>query len=73
MQICIASVFVSDQDRTLAFYAEKLGFAKKADIPLGEYRWLTVIAPNGVILSRFSSPTSTPQPRPTCKARTRFR
>ena len=49
MQIKISSVFVDDQDKALAFYTEKLGFKKMADIPMGPtYRWLTVVSPEGV-------------------------
>ena len=49
MQIKIASVFVDDQEKALAFYTEKLGFRKMADIPMGPtYRWLTVVSPEGV-------------------------
>jgi catechol 2,3-dioxygenase-like lactoylglutathione lyase family enzyme len=43
MKIYITSVFVDDQDKALDFYTRKLGFEKKTDIPLGQYRWLTVI------------------------------
>lgn len=46
MRIYITSIFVDDQDRALAFYTEKLGFTKKNDIPLGEYRWLTLVSPH---------------------------
>ncbi len=49
----VMSVFVDDQAKALAFYTEKLGFLVKNDIPLGEYRWLTVVgadAPDGVEL-----------------------
>ncbi len=45
MRINLASVFVDDQDRALRFYTETLGFLKKHDIPLGEYRWITVVSP----------------------------
>jgi catechol 2,3-dioxygenase-like lactoylglutathione lyase family enzyme len=45
MRIHIASVFVDDQDRALSFYTDVLGFRKQEDIPLGEYRWITVVAP----------------------------
>ena len=38
------SVFVDDQAKALEFYTEKLGFVKKQDIPVGEYRWLTVVS-----------------------------
>lgn len=45
MKIYVTTVFVDDQDLALEFYTSKLGFAKKSDIPLGEYRWLTVVSP----------------------------
>ncbi|MFD0775089.1 VOC family protein [Streptomonospora algeriensis] len=45
MRINIASVFVDDQAKALAFYTEKLGFTKKTDVPAGEARWLTVVSP----------------------------
>lgn len=48
MQITLASIFVEDQDRALRFYTEVLEFEKKHDIPMGEYRWLTVTSPEGV-------------------------
>jgi catechol 2,3-dioxygenase-like lactoylglutathione lyase family enzyme len=38
---------VSDQDRAIEFYVEKLGFEKRGDVPFGEgYRWVEV-APAG--------------------------
>ncbi len=46
MRIVVSSVFVDDQEKALAFYTTKLGFVKKEDIPLGEARWLTVVAPD---------------------------
>lgn len=48
MQITLASIFVEDQDRALAFYTKVLGFETKHDIPMGEFRWLTVTSPEGV-------------------------
>lgn len=48
MQITLVSLLVEDQDQALRFYTSVLGFQKKHDIPLGEYRWLTVTAPEGV-------------------------
>lgn len=48
MQITLSSIFVEDQDRALQFYTEVLGFEKKHDIPMGEFRWLTVISPEGI-------------------------
>jgi catechol 2,3-dioxygenase-like lactoylglutathione lyase family enzyme len=39
---------VSDQDRTLEFFTEKLGFEKRIDLPFGEgYRWLEVAPTDG--------------------------
>ncbi len=44
MRITHASVFVSDQDRALSFYTEILGFSKKHDVPIGKFRWITVVS-----------------------------
>jgi catechol 2,3-dioxygenase-like lactoylglutathione lyase family enzyme len=48
MQVKFISVMVEDQEKALAFYTSVLGFEKMADIPMGEYRWLTVISPDGI-------------------------
>jgi len=45
LRIKLTSVFVKDQEKALQFYTGTLGFVKKADIPAGEYRWLTVVSP----------------------------
>jgi predicted enzyme related to lactoylglutathione lyase len=45
MKIKLSSVFVDDQDKALKFYTEVLGFVKKTDIPVGQYKWLTVVSP----------------------------
>jgi predicted enzyme related to lactoylglutathione lyase len=45
MKIKLTSVYVDDQDKALRFYTEVLGFAKKADVSNGPYRWLTVGSP----------------------------
>ena len=47
MQINFSSVMVDDQEKALKFYTEVLGFVKKADITMGEFRWLTVISHEG--------------------------
>lgn len=44
MKIRLSSVLVDDQQKALDFYTKKLGFVKKQDIPMGEFRWLTVVA-----------------------------
>jgi predicted enzyme related to lactoylglutathione lyase len=41
-----ASVVVSDQDASLDFYVNKLGWEKRIDQPMGETRFITV-APKG--------------------------
>ncbi len=45
MRIVVTSVYVDDQDKALAFYTDKLGFEPRADVPMGEFRWLTVASP----------------------------
>lgn len=47
MRIKLTSIFVDDQDKALAFYTDVLGFVKANEIPVGEYRWLTVKSPEG--------------------------
>jgi glyoxylase I family protein len=47
MKIKLNSIFVEDQARAMAFYTKILGFKKKTDIPVGEYKWLTVVSPDG--------------------------
>lgn len=47
MRINLTSIPVRDQERALSFYTEKLGFAKKEDVPMGEHRWLTLVSPEG--------------------------
>jgi len=48
MRIVLASLLVADQDDALAFYTGKLGFRVVHDIPMGEFRWLTVTSPDGL-------------------------
>jgi catechol 2,3-dioxygenase-like lactoylglutathione lyase family enzyme len=47
MRIKLTSIMVDDQDKALRFYTDVLGFRKKHDIPVGEYRWITVTSPEG--------------------------
>jgi len=50
MKIKLTSIFVNDQNKAFDFYTRILGFAKKADVSAGKYRWLTVVSqeePNG--------------------------
>ncbi|EIM06829.1 hypothetical protein A1A1_09786 [Planococcus antarcticus DSM 14505] len=46
MNIIVTSLFVEDQDEALKFYSETLGFVKKHDLPIGEFRWITVVSPD---------------------------
>jgi catechol 2,3-dioxygenase-like lactoylglutathione lyase family enzyme len=46
VKIIVTSVFVNDQDKALKFYTEILGFVKKQDVPVGQFKWLTVVSPD---------------------------
>jgi len=46
MKITVTSIFVNDQDKAFKFYTDVLGFLPKNDVPLGTYRWLTVVSPD---------------------------
>src|SRR5215216_966456 len=46
VKVVITSVLVGDQDKALRFYTDTLGFVKKLDIPMGEFRWLAVVSPD---------------------------
>ena len=48
MKIKFVSVMVEDQECALRFYTDILGFVQAEDMPVGEYRWLTVTSPDGV-------------------------
>lgn len=65
MKINITSVLVDDQEKALQFYTGVLGFVKKSDIPMGDFRWLTLVSPeenNGVEL--LLEPDAHPAARP---------
>jgi glyoxylase I family protein len=47
MRIKLTSIMVDDQSKALRFYTDVLGFKTKHDIPVGEYRWITVTSPEG--------------------------
>jgi len=47
VRIKLTSIMVEDQTKALKFYTEVLGFQKKHEIPMGEFRWLTVTSPEG--------------------------
>lgn len=43
IKITTTGVFVEDQERALKFYTDILGFQIKDDIPVGEFRWITLV------------------------------
>jgi catechol 2,3-dioxygenase-like lactoylglutathione lyase family enzyme len=46
--ISLVAVPSGDQDRSIEFYVEKLGFEKRTDLPFGNgYRWVEVYPPTG--------------------------
>jgi len=47
MKIKLNSIFVDNQSKALKFYTEVLGFKKSKEIPVGEFKWLTVTSPEG--------------------------
>ena len=62
MRIGVSSVFVNDQERAAHVYTELLGFTKKSDIPVGEYRWIQLASPEGgdceLVLEPNANPTA---------------
>jgi catechol 2,3-dioxygenase-like lactoylglutathione lyase family enzyme len=54
---------VSDQDRAIDFYVNKLGFEKRTDVPFGNgHRWVEV-APGGAVTTIALAPP--PEGKPT--------
>lgn len=47
MRIKLNGIVVDDQSKALSFYTQVLGFVPSQDIPVGEFRWLTVRSPEG--------------------------
>ena len=60
MKIKLTSIMVDDQNKALKFYTEVLGFRKKHEIPVGEYRWLTVVSPGRDDLELSLEPNANP-------------
>src|SRR5438105_8878635 len=60
MKIKLTSIMVDDQDKALRFYTGVFGFAKKHEIPVGEYKWLTVVAPGRDDLELSLEPNANP-------------
>lgn len=60
IRIKLTSLMVDDQAKALAFYTDVLGFQKKQDFPVGEYRWITVVAPGREDLELTLEPNANP-------------
>ena len=60
MRIKLTSIMVDDQAKALKFYTEVFGFVKKQDIPVGEYKWLTVVSPGRDDLELSLEPNANP-------------
>jgi catechol 2,3-dioxygenase-like lactoylglutathione lyase family enzyme len=58
MKMDLMSVMVDDQAKALAFYTDVLGFEKMVDVPVGEYRWLTVSAKGAPGMQLLLEPTA---------------
>ncbi|MGI8580150.1 MAG: VOC family protein [Solirubrobacteraceae bacterium] len=47
-EIGLVIVPATDQDRSIEFYEQELGFEKRTDVPFGgSYRWVEVYPPSG--------------------------
>lgn len=56
-KISTVVVPVSDQDRAIEFYVDKLGFEKRTDIPFGNgYRWVEVSPADAVTTIAIAPP-----------------
>ncbi|MCB1693392.1 MAG: VOC family protein [Pseudomonadales bacterium] len=63
MKITLCSIFVDDQQKALDFYTGILGFIKSQEIPVGEFRWLTVKSPEGGETELSLEPNANPAAR----------
>lgn len=63
LKVIVTSLFVEDQEKALKFYTEKLEFAVKHDVPVGEFRWIALVSgdtPEGIelLLEPNNNPTA---------------
>ena len=58
IKLSLFKLFVHDQDATLAFYVERLGFTVAEDRRLGAYRWLLVRAPDSDVAINLEAATT---------------
>jgi glyoxylase I family protein len=63
LRIKLCSIFVDDQAKALRFYTDVLGFVKAKDVPVGEYRWLTVRGADGGDAELVLEPNANPAAR----------
>ena len=58
-QINLVTIPSTDQDRSIKFYVESLGFEKRTDTPFGDrYRWVEVYPPGGTTGIALAPPRS---------------
>lgn len=60
MKIKLAGIVVSDQQKAHDFYTNVLGFVVKNDIPMGEFRWLTVVTKDNDDIELSLEPNENP-------------
>ena len=60
MKIKLNSIIVDDQEKALRFYTDVLGFVTKHDIPVGEFRWITVVSAEREDLELVLEPNANP-------------
>jgi catechol 2,3-dioxygenase-like lactoylglutathione lyase family enzyme len=44
-KIALSGIWVSDQDKSIEFFVDKLGFELQEDVMFGNYRWVEVAPP----------------------------
>jgi catechol 2,3-dioxygenase-like lactoylglutathione lyase family enzyme len=63
--ISLVAIPATDQDRSIEFYVERLGFEKRTDVPFGgEYRWVEVYPPSGTTGIALAPPRPGSEPTP---------
>lgn len=60
MRISLTAITVDDQQKALDFYTNVLGFVKSQDIPMGEYRWISLKSPEGGDVELSLEPNANP-------------
>ena len=60
MRIKLYGIFVDDQEKAVDFYTRVLGFKKTQDVPVGEFRWITVASADGTGAELSLEPNANP-------------